>query len=154
MVTREGKLYLSPIIDCFDGRVVAWKMSKNPNAELTNRMLSEAISTLPSGARPLSHTDRGVHYRWASWIQIMEQANLVHSMSRKACSPDNAACEGFFGRLKNEMYYEKGWAHKSKAQLMTAVDEYIRWYNQERIKMSLGGKSPFQYRLNLRLLVG
>jgi len=96
-----GKVYLSPVIDCFDGLVVTWKTSRNPNADLTNGMLSEAVSTLKARQKPILHTDRGVHYRWDSWIQIMKQAGLTRSMSRKACSPDNAACEGFFGRLKN-----------------------------------------------------
>jgi len=105
LAAADGKVYLSPVIDCFDGLVVTWKTSRNPNADLTNGMLSDAVSTLKARQKPILHTDRGVHYRWDSWIQIMKQAGLTRSMSRKACSPDNAACEGFFGRMKNEMYY-------------------------------------------------
>ena len=109
MAAADGKVYLSPVIDCFDGLVVTWKMSRNPNAHLTNGMLKEAVANLPGDCRPLVHTDRGAHYRWPSWIRIMNEAGLIRSMSRNACSPDNAACEGFFGRLKNEMYFDKGW---------------------------------------------
>ena len=47
--------------------------------------------------RPVVHSDRGGHYRWPGWLSRMSEANLTRSMSRKACSPDNAACEGFFG---------------------------------------------------------
>ena len=97
------------------------------------------------------HTDRGVHYRWQSWIQIMDQAGMTRSMSRKACTPDNAACEGFFGRLKNEMYYGHNWQKQPVSQLMRAVDDYINWYNEFRIKMSLGGRSPMDYRRYLNL---
>ncbi len=61
-------------------------------------------------------------------------------MSRKGCSPDNAACEGFFGRLKNEMYYHRNWLDTTLEQFMREVDSYIRWYNQHRIKLSLGGR--------------
>jgi transposase InsO family protein/transposase-like protein len=142
----DGKVYLSPVIDCFDGLVVTWKTSQNPNADLTNGMLIDAVSTLKARQKPILHTDRGVHYRWDSWIQIMQKAGLTRSMSRKACSPDNAACEGFFGRLKNEMYYGHHWNRKSRSQLIQAVDDYIRWYNEKRIKLSLGGKSPSAYR--------
>lgn len=149
LAAADGKVYLSPIIDCFDGLVVSWKTSFNPNAELTNSMLKEAISTLKAGQKPIIHSDRGVHYRWESWIQIMEGAGLTRSMSRKACSPDNAACEGFFGRLKNEMYYGHHWKRKPKHQLIEALDDYIQWYNQKRIKVSLCGKSPHDYRTSL-----
>lgn len=152
MAAADGKVYLSPVIDCFDGMVVTWKMSRNPNARLTNGMLKDAINGLPNKSKPILHTDRGVHYRWPSWIHIVEQAGLIRSMSKKACSPDNAACEGFFGRLKNEMYFERGWEKRSVAQLMSAIDEYINWYNRQRIKMSLGGKSPIQYRISLGLM--
>ena len=142
----NGKVYLSQVIDCFEGLVVTWKTSYNPNAELTNGMLSEAISALKAGQKPILHTDRGVHYRWDSWIQMMSEAGLTRSMSRKACSPDNAAREGFFGRLKNEMYYGHRWKQKSRAQLTHATDEYIQWYNEKRIKLSLKGKSLSDYR--------
>ena len=145
----DGKVYLSPIIDCFDGLVVSWKTSSSPNAQLTNSMLSEAVASLRADEKPILHTDRGVHYRWDSWIQIMQKAGLTRSMSRKACSPDNAACEGFFGRLKNEMYYGHQWKRKTSAQLMQALDDYIHWYNNKRIKVSLNGKSPSNYRTDL-----
>lgn len=59
-----GKMYLSPIIDCFDGLPVAWTIGTSPNAELVNTMLDIAISTLPKGAHPIVHSDRGCHYRW------------------------------------------------------------------------------------------
>lgn len=81
----------------------------------------------------------------------MEQAGLTRSISRKACSPDNAACEGFLGRLKNELYYDRGWEKQPAADLMSALDDYLHWYKEDRIKMSLGVKSPIQYRLGLGL---
>ncbi|WP_244584573.1 IS3 family transposase, partial [Escherichia coli] len=64
------------------------------------------------------------------------------SMSRKGCSPDNAACEGFFGRLKTEMYYGRKWSGITPEKFMQHVDAYIRWYNERRIKLSLGAVSP------------
>lgn len=98
-----GKVYLSPIIDCFDGMVTAWKISTNPNAELVNSMLDEYHKTLKNGEKPIIHSDRGAHYRWPEWINRMNRYGFQRSMSRKGCSPDNSACEGFFGRMKNEM---------------------------------------------------
>jgi putative transposase len=103
----SGKIYLSPIIDCFDGLPVAWAIGVHPNAELVNSMLDQAISTLKMNEKPIVHSDRGAHYRWSGWIERMERAGLTRSMSKKGCSPDNSACEGFFGRLKNEMFYNR-----------------------------------------------
>jgi transposase InsO family protein len=72
----------------------------------------------------------------------MEAADLTRSMSKKGCSPDNAACEGFFGTVKSEMFYTRSWDGVSVEEFVTELDSYIRWSNVERIKLSSGGKSP------------
>jgi putative transposase len=90
----RGKVYLSPLIDCFDEMVVSWTIGTSPDAELVNTMLDAAIKTVAETThRPVVHSDRGGHYRWPGWLSRMSNANLIRSMSRKACSPDNAACE-------------------------------------------------------------
>jgi transposase-like protein len=88
-----GKVYLSPMIDCFDGMVVSWTIGTRPNADLVNTMLDAAIEKVTaSDERPVVvHSDRGCHYRWTGWLSRIADANLVRSMSRKGCSPDNAA---------------------------------------------------------------
>ncbi|MEF5419694.1 IS3 family transposase, partial [Escherichia coli] len=88
----------------------------------------------------------GSHYRWPGWLERVNAAGLIRSMSRKGCSPDNAACEGFFGRLKTEMYYGRKWSGITPEKFMQHVDAYIRWYNERRIKLSLGAVSPEMYR--------
>ena len=145
-----GKVYLSPMIDCFDGLVVSWTIGTRPDSELVNTMLDAAIEKVGGSAnRPVVHSDRGGHYRWPGWLERIEKARLTRSMSRKACSPDNAACEGFFGRLKTELFYPRNWQDISIDQFIGAVDAYIRWYNEERIKVSLGSLSPLEYRASL-----
>jgi transposase InsO family protein len=149
-----GKVYLSPIIDCFDGLVVSWTVGTRPDSELVNTMLDTAIQTVAEGAdRPIVHSDRGAHYRWPGWLSRMAAAGLVRSMSRKGCSPDNAACEGFFGRLKTEMFYSGNWQSTTVEQFMAALDSYIRWYNEKRIKISLGSRSPLEYRESLGSII-
>lgn len=147
-----GKVYLSPIIDCFDGLPVAWTIGTSPNADLVNTMLEMAIETLEPSERPIVHSDRGCHYRWPGWIERMEAAGLTRSMSKKGCSPDNSACEGFFGRLKNEMFYGYSWKDVTIDEFIKTLDDYIHWYSEERIKISLGGVSPVQYRRHLGLI--
>lgn len=145
-----GKVYLSPIIDCFDGLVVSWSIGTRPDAELVNTMLDAAIEKVAnSGERPIVHSDRGAHYRWPGWLSRMRDAELIRSMSRKGCSPDNAACEGFFGRLKTELFYPRDWRATTIEQFIEVVDSYIRWYNAKRIKVSLGSLSPVEYRESL-----
>lgn len=147
-----GKVYLSPMIDCFDGMVVSWSIGTRPNAELVNTMLDAAIDKVAaSGERPVVHSDRGGHYRWPGWLARIADAKLVRSMSRKGCSPDNAACEGFFGRLKTEMFFARDWLSTSLEEFVAAVDAYIRWYNEVRIKSSLGFRSPAEHRRRLGL---
>ena len=146
-----GKVYLSPIVDCFDGMVVSWTIGTSPDAGLVNSMLDMATATLGERERPVVHSDRGAHYRWPGWIERMEAAGLTRSMSKKGCSPDNAACEGFFGRLKNEMFYNRKWQGVSIEEFMDILDNYLHWYNEKRIKISLGAKSPLEYRRSLDL---
>ena len=146
-----GKVYLSPVIDCFDGMVVKWNIGTTPDSILVNKMLEDAIGTLLPSEHPLVHTDRGCHYRWTGWIERMQAAGLTRSMSKKGCSPDNAACEGFFGRLKNEMFYGRSWVGVSMDDFINEINSYIEWYNTKRIKQSLGYMSPAEYRHSLGL---
>lgn len=149
-----GKVYLSPMIDCFDGMVVSWSIGTRPDAELVNTMLDTAIETVAaSNDRPVVHSDRGGHYRWPGWLARIADANLIRSMSRKGCSPDNAACEGFFGRLKTELFYARDWLSTTIEEFVAALDTYIRWYNEARIKISLGFRSPIEHRRNLGIAV-
>ena len=149
-----GKVYLSPMIDCFDGMVVSWSIGTRPSAELVNTMLDAAIDKVAaSGERPVVHSDRGGHYRWPGWLARIAEAKLSRSMSRKGCSPDNAACEGFFGRLKTEMFFSRDWLSTTIEEFVLALDIYIRWYNETRIKISLGGLSPVAHRISLGVAV-
>lgn len=128
-----GKLYWSVVVDLFDGRLVAARRSLSPDAELANSTLRAALAGLPEGAEgPLVHSDRGAHYRWPGWAAICRDAGVTRSMSRKGHSPDNAACEAFFGRMKVEMYRGREW--RSAEELGAALDAYAAWYNAGRLK--------------------
>ena len=147
----DGKVYLSPILDCFDGGLPAWSIGTSPNAELANSSLEIACGTLREGQRPVTHSDRGCHYRWPGWIAICDENHLVRSMSKKGCSPDNSAMEGFFGRLKNEFFHHRDWSGVTIPEFCRMLDAYLRYYNERRPKEKLGWMSPMQYRRSLGL---
>lgn len=86
------------------------------------------------------------------WIDRMNDAKLIRSMSKKGCSPNNSACEGFFGIPKNEMFYPNSWLDVTIETFIDELDKYIKWYNEKRIKNSLGGISPYKYRQKLGLI--
>ena len=145
------KIYLSPLVDCFDGYISNWTIGLSPNKELVNTMLKNYISSLNENEKPIIHSDRGGHYRWPEWIELMNDNNLIRSMSKKGCSPDNSACEGFFGRLKNEFFYNRKWNEITAQDFIKQLNDYIVWYNEKRIKQSLGYLSPVDYRKSLGL---
>lgn len=147
----EPKVHLSPVVDCFDGMVAAWSIGTSPNAELANSSLERACARLSEGEAPVIHSDRGGRYRWPGWIAICEENGLLRSMSAKGRSPDNAACEGFFGRLKNGFFHGRDWRGVPADEFMERLDEWVGYCNDGRIKQSLGWMSPRQYRRSLGL---
>ena len=148
-----GKIYLSSVVDCFDGMLPSWTIGTSPDSKLVNEMLDKAIATLDNDEHPLVYSDRGCHYRWPGWIDRMEKAGLTRSMSKKGCSPDNSACEGLFGRIKNEMFNCRDWTNVSVHEYKTILNEYLLWYNERRIKISLSNMSPMEYGQSLGLAV-
>ena len=113
----------------------------------------KAVKT--SGAQPAQRAQsaplpRGMNLRAAivgrNGLRSQKKATLIRSMSKKGCSPDNSACEGFFGRIKNEMFYNRDWHAVSLTKFEQILDEYLNWYAQKRIKVSLGVLSPVKFR--------
>jgi putative transposase len=140
----DRKLYLSPVMDLFDRQIISYSLGLSPNLALTNASLREALTCLQPGQQPLVHSDQGFQYRHASWRTLIEGAGAVQSMSRKGNCYDNAVMENFFGHLKEEMFHRVRFI--STDALETALHEYIRWYNTDRISTKLEGLSPVQYR--------
>lgn len=132
--------------------LVTWRISEHPNADLVNGMLDDVTANIGEGSKPIIHTDRGCHYRWSGWISRMESNGYIRSMSKKGCSPDNAACEGLFGRIKNEFFYNRDWKDVTIEEFIYELDRYLHWYNEKRIKKKLGYLSPLEYRKSLGLV--
>ncbi|HDR9528099.1 TPA: IS3 family transposase, partial [Burkholderia stabilis] len=138
------KLYLSPVMDLYNGEIVAYQMDRRPSFEMVSRMLKKALTKLGRKDRPLLHSDQGWQYQMPAYRRLLGQHALTQSMSRKGNCLDNAAMESFFGTLKSECYRLQRFA--SVEQLRDALDRYIHYYNHDRIKLKLKGLSPVQYR--------
>ncbi|WP_262106570.1 IS3 family transposase [Arthrobacter sp. Marseille-P9274] len=138
------KLYLSPVMDLFDRQILSYTVGLSPNLALTNTSLRMALATLEYGQKPIVHSDQGFQYQHASWRRLLQGANAIQSMSRKGNCYDNAVMENFFGHLKEELFHHVRFL--STGALTSAIHEYIRWYNTERISTKLEGLSPVQYR--------
>ncbi|QLB19976.1 integrase [Mannheimia granulomatis] len=139
----EGKLYLSPIKDLFNGEIIAYDLARTPNFEQITRMMEQAVARL-DGARPILHSDQGWQYQIVGYQAILKRNGIVQSMSRKGNCLDNGAMESFFGRLKTECYFGKRF--ETFAELEQTIHNYIHYYNNERIQVKLKGLSPVEYR--------
>lgn len=130
----RAKVYLSPIVDCFDGLPAAWSVSTRPDSELCDSSLAKYLAQ--GAARPgtVCHTDGGACYRSSSWKRLCAENRIVRSMSRKGRSPDNARAEGFFGTLKEEFYNGRDWSRCTTSEFERQLDGYIEWYRDGRLK--------------------
>jgi transposase InsO family protein len=141
---RGDKLYLSPVLDLYNGEIVAYEMQETPRMPLVSEMLKKALSKLNSQEAPLLHSDQGWQYQMASYQRQLADRGLTQSMSRRGNCLDNAAMESFFGTLKSEYFYLNKF--ENVKELEVGLKEYIRYYNNDRIKIKLKGLSPVQYR--------
>ena len=138
------KLYLSPVLDLYNGEIIAYDMQTSAHYSLVGNMLDKAMGRLGQSDKPMMHSDQGWQYRMPAYRATLEKHGITQSMSRKGNCLDNAAMESFFGTLKSEFFYLNEFTDVE--QLRQATEEYIHYYNHERIKAKLNGLSPVQYR--------
>ena len=138
------KLYLSPILDMFNGEIISYNISKSPNLEQVYDMLDKAFARFDSLDGLILHSDQGWQYQHYGYRKRLEEHGIIQSMSRKGNCLDNAMAENFFGIMKSELLYAEKF--DSPEAFIKALDEYIDYYNNKRIKSRLKGKSPAQSR--------
>lgn len=138
------KLYLSPIMDLYNGEIVSYSLSDHPSMEQTMEMLRKALSLLPQRNKLILHSDQGWQYQMRAWQQLLKSRKIKQSMSRKGNCLDNAVMENFFSILKSELFYLQKF--KSTDTLRKEIIDYIDYYNNHRIKLKLNGLSPVKYR--------
>ena len=140
----DEKLYLSPIVDLYNGEVVSYNISRSPVFSQIVDMLKKAFKKIPDNTNLIFHSDQGWQYQMKQYQNMLKEKGIRQSMSRKGNCLDNSLAENFFGLLKSEMFYRK--EYKNIKELENDIIEYIEYYNKERIKTKLG-MSPVEYRL-------
>jgi len=139
-----NKLYLSPIIDLFNGEIISYELSERPVFAQVMNMLKKSFRKVKNTENIILHSDQGWQYQMKVYQQLLKKKGIIQSMSRKGNCLDNAVIENFFGTLKSEMFYTKNF--KTIKELKKEIKEYINYYNHDRIRLNLKGKSPVQYR--------
>lgn len=127
----DGKAHPSPVIDRHDGKTVACTAGYGPDARPADTMPEKAAATLPEGARPPAHSDRGRHHRRPGRPEPMERFGPTRSTGAKGRSPGNAAAEGFFGGMKVESVHPGRWEERTRGEVLALIDGYIHWCNHD-----------------------
>ena len=144
------KTYLSPILDLYSCDVVSYVISDKPVLSMVMNMTRKAIETLPPDAHPILHSDQGWQYQSKHYQQLLKQGGIQQSMSRKGNCLDNAVMENFFGLLKSELLYLEEF--DSMEHFVMALEDYLDYYNNRRIKEKLEGLPPAVHRKQALLI--
>jgi transposase InsO family protein len=140
--TEIRKVYLSAILDLYDRRIVSYVISDRNDNPLVMNTFDAAVAHEPD-AHPLFHSDRGFQYTSKQFSERLKKHHMKQSMSRVAHCIDNGPMEGFWGILKREKYY--GRRFNSKKELISTIENYISYYNTERIQRNLHLMTPVEF---------
>ena len=147
---KGERVYLSPILDLYNGEIVSYEIADRPQIKTVMQMLQKAFQHLAPTDKPTLHSDQGWQYQMGVYQAALKERGITQSMSRKGNCLDNAVMESWFGMMKTEFFYQQRF--DDVASFKTELREYIRYYNHERIKQKLKGLSPVQYRTQSLLL--
>ena len=140
---QKTKLYLSAILDLYSKEIIAYKISTSNNNQLVFETFDLAMEKFPD-AKPIFHSDRGFQYTSKIFKLKLDEAGMIQSMSRVGKCIDNGPIEAFWGTLKSEMFY--GIKFDGLDDLQSKIEEYIYYYNNERLQCKLKGMTPIEYR--------
>ena len=141
-VLGGGRLYLSSIMDLHSNMVLAHSVSRSNSWEMVGEMLErlERRWGVPRGV--MIHSDRGGLYRCREYLRFAREHGVVRSMSGRGSCYDNAVIESHFGNLKGRLGRLDRVPADKAAEM---IDEAVRYFNEERILLKLGGLSPAEF---------
>ncbi len=138
-------LYLSTIMDLFNNQIVAYKIYTHQQIPLVVDTLNEALQKRGNPKGVIIHSDQGTVYTSYAYQNLIKEKNLVSSMSRRGNCWDNAVIESFHSNLKSEEFQYVKFNSLSLEEVKERVDEFMRYYNEERIQEKLGYHTPKEF---------
>ncbi len=136
--------YLAVVLDKFSRRVISWGMAERRTADLTWRVMQQALRMRKPTAGLIFHTDRGIEYRAFHFAERLAKRGIIQSMNRPRRMNDNAHMESFFANFKAERIHGRE-EFRTKDELWAVMSEYVNFYNRRRIHSSLGYITPEEY---------
>ena len=137
-------VYLAVVLDAFSRKVVGWTLERTLATRLAKAALEQAIAARQPAPGLVHHSDRGVQYAADEYMKVLQQHQLIPSMSRPANPYDNASCESFIKTLKREEIYVN--QYRDLEDLRANIAEFIdRYYNRCRLHSALGYKAPAEF---------
>ncbi len=138
------KIYLSPVLDLYNSELIYYTIYRHPVMDMVLDMIKGTVSVIGSHTDAILHSDQGFHYQHKDYQKLLKENHITQSMSRKGNCLDNAVMENFFGLLKSELLYLQSF--NSVEHFLLELEDYLHYYNYDRIKAKLNGMSPVQYR--------
>ena len=138
------KLYLSPVLDLYNSELIYYTIYRHPVMDMVLDMIKGTVSIIGSDTNAILHSDQGFQYQHKDYQKLLKDNHIIQSMSRKGNCLDNAVMENFFGLLKSELLYLQSF--NSIDHFLSELEDYLHYYNHDRIKAKLNGMSPVQYR--------
>lgn len=141
---RSEFVYLAVVLDAWSRRVVGWALGRDLTASLPKRALVAAVAQRNPEPGLVHHSDRGVQYASLEYVAVLEQHQMIGSMSRPAHPWDNAQCESFLKTLKQEEVHCRRYStlEQLRSNLEVFIDEY---YNEKRLHSALAYRSPAEF---------
>ncbi|PXY84840.1 IS3 family transposase [Lactobacillus melliventris] len=144
--SMSERLYFSPFKDLYSGEIISYTISQRPQTKYVLDGLKQVLAIRPKlPYRMTIHSDQGIQYQSKAYCQTLKQHHVFQSMSRRATCHDNAACESLFHIMKVELDYYT-YTYPTKKALQEAMEKWIKYYNQARIRHTLKGRTPIEYR--------
>ena len=144
------KIYLSPVLDLYNSELIYYTIFRRPVMDMVKDMIAGTVKVIGRQSNAILHSDQGWQYQHKDYQKLLKDNNIIQSMSRRGNCLDNAVMENFFGLLKSELLYLSKF--DSLDQFLKELEEYLRYYNEKRIKEKLNGMSPIQYRTHHNII--
>ena len=142
----DGVKYLCAIKDMYDKSIISYKISKTLDLQFVVNTVQQAVNIVPFEQRRnlILHSDQGFHFTNIVYQKLLADNNIIQSISAKGSSVDNVPIESFFSTLKSEcIYLIKNLKIKD---IDETIDEFIEYYNNERLQEKIKELTPFEFR--------